>query len=168
MQSISRSQRPVKRAHSTGWLSRILLCSELSLLTQDAEPSLRGLLVGRGQLQLQSSGGEFTLCQHCSRVCQSDLARDNLCTLFAQMLIDILHLVGVGVLLAPVMYLAGILGDAAGPIAGVLLILAYPFAFVFIGCAGMQASWEAGRAEALPFAFAREGDVQRGGAVAPG
>lgn len=62
---------------------------------------------------------------------QRDLARDNLCSLFAQILVDVLHLAGFVALVFPVIFLAGILGAAVHAIAGILLILAYPFAFIF-------------------------------------
>jgi len=60
-----------------------------------------------------------------------DLARDNLCSLFAQMLVDVLHLAGFVALLIPLFYLAGILGQSVHAITGILVVLAYPFAFVF-------------------------------------
>jgi type II secretory ATPase GspE/PulE/Tfp pilus assembly ATPase PilB-like protein len=60
-----------------------------------------------------------------------DQARDNLCSLFAQMFVDIVHVVGFVGLLFPVAYLAGLLGGTVHAIAGILLILVYPFAFVF-------------------------------------
>jgi general secretion pathway protein E len=60
-----------------------------------------------------------------------DLARDNLCALVAQMLVDILHLAGFVALLVPVVYLAGILGQSAHALVGILVILAYPFVVVF-------------------------------------
>ena len=62
---------------------------------------------------------------------QRDLARDNLCSLFAQMLVDVLHLVGFVALLVPLLYLAGILGQSVHALMGILVVLAYPFAFVF-------------------------------------
>jgi len=62
---------------------------------------------------------------------QRDLARDNLCSLFAQMLVDVLHLAGFVALLIPLFYLAGILGQSVHAIMGILVVLAYPFAFVF-------------------------------------
>jgi len=62
---------------------------------------------------------------------QRDLARDNLCSLFAQMLVDVLHLVGFVALLVPLFYLAGILGQSVHALMGILVVLAYPLAFVF-------------------------------------
>ena len=62
---------------------------------------------------------------------QRDLARDNLCSLFAQMLVDILHLVGFMALLLLVVFVAVRVGDFTHQIVGLLLILAFPFAFLF-------------------------------------
>lgn len=60
-----------------------------------------------------------------------DLARDNLCSLFAYLVVDVLHVAGFVALLFPLGYLAGIMGASVHAIMGILLILAYPFAFVF-------------------------------------
>jgi type II secretory ATPase GspE/PulE/Tfp pilus assembly ATPase PilB-like protein len=62
---------------------------------------------------------------------QRDLARDSLCALFAQMLVDILHVVGFVALLVPLLYLAGVLGQSIHALVGILVVLAYPFVFVF-------------------------------------
>ncbi len=62
---------------------------------------------------------------------QRDQARANLCSFFALVLVDVLHLIAFVLLLFPVAILAGILVASAGPV-GVLLILAYPLLFVFV------------------------------------
>jgi type II secretory ATPase GspE/PulE/Tfp pilus assembly ATPase PilB-like protein len=62
---------------------------------------------------------------------QHDVALENFCSLLAQMLMDVLHMVGFVVLLIPVGYLAGILGESAHAIVGIIVFLLYPFAFVF-------------------------------------
>jgi type II secretory ATPase GspE/PulE/Tfp pilus assembly ATPase PilB-like protein len=60
-----------------------------------------------------------------------DVARDSLCSLFAHMLVDLLHLLGFVALLVPVLYLAGALGQSIHALVGILVVLAYPLIFVF-------------------------------------
>jgi general secretion pathway protein E len=62
---------------------------------------------------------------------QREVALESLCSLLAQMLMDILHLAAFVALLIPIFYIAGILGESVHAIAGIVVILLYPFAFVF-------------------------------------